>query len=50
MMSSPNLQGCGREGTRGAVLPETASTARGGGRFGHGAGQFGAPRTATLQP
>ena len=49
-MSSPNLQGRGREGTRGAVLPETTSTGWGDGHFGRGAGWFGAPRAATLQP
>ena len=49
-MSSPNLQGRGRESTQRAILPETTSAGQGGGRFGRGAGQLGVPRTATLQP
>ena len=48
-MSSPNLQGRSRERTHGGVLPETTSAGRGGRQFGHGAGQFGVPRAATLQ-
>ena len=50
MMSSPNLQGRGREGARGGVPPETMSAGQGGGRFSRGAGRFGVPRAATLQP
>ena len=49
-MSSPNLQGHGREGTQRAILSETTSTGQGGRHFGCGAGQLGVPRTATLQP
>ena len=49
-MSSPNLQGRGREHTQRAVPPETTSAERGGGRFGLGAGRLGVTRTATLQP
>ena len=49
-MSSPNLQGRGREGTRGGVLPETTSAGRGDRCFICGAGQFGVPRAVTLQP
>ena len=50
MMSSPNLQGCGKEGTCGGGPPETMSAGRGGGRFSRGTGRFGVPRTSTLQP
>ena len=49
-MSSPNLQGCDREGTHGGVPPETTSAGRGDRCFGRGAGWFGVPRAATLQP
>ena len=48
-MSSPNLQGRGKEGTHGGGPPETASSGQGGGHFSHGAGRFGVPRTSTLQ-
>ena len=37
-MSSPNPQGCGKEGACGGGPPETTSAGRGGGRFGRGAG------------
>ena len=49
-MSSPNLQGRGREGIHRATPPETTSGGRRGGRFGRGGGRLGMPRTATLQP
>ena len=49
-MSSPNLQGRGREGGRGVGPPETTSAGRGGGRFGRRTGRFAMPRTSTLQP
>ena len=49
-MSNPNLQGRGKEGTRGGGPPEITSSGRGGGRFGRGTGRFGMPRTSTLQP
>ena len=38
MMSSPHLQGRGREGACGGVPPETMSAGRGGRRFNRGAG------------
>ena len=50
MMSSPHLQGHGKEGTRGGGPPETTSAGRGCGHFGRGTGQFGMPRTSTLHP
>ena len=49
-MSNPNLQGWGKEGTRGGGPPEIMSSGRGSGCFGRGTGQFGMPRTLTLQP
>ena len=49
-MSSPNLQGRGREGIHRATPPETTSGGQSGGHFGCGGGRLGMPRTATLQP
>ena len=49
-MSSPNLQGRGKEGGRGGGPPETMSAGRGGGRFGRIPGRFPMPRTPALQP
>ena len=49
-MSHRNPQGRGRDGTQRAIPPETISSGRTGGRFGHGGGRLGLPRITTLQP
>ena len=50
MMSNPNLQGRGKDVSRGGRPPEIMSSGRGGGRFGHGTGRFGIPKPSRLQP